>query len=269
MTELSNLYYRTDGDAGNPALLFLHGFMGSSADWGDIVPVFSPRRYCISIDLPGHGQTKVESEDDFRMGPCADSIVRIMDKLSIERTDLVGYSMGGRLALYLAIHHPDRFGCVIIESASPGLKTEAERLERVESDNKLAEKIKNTPMDRFLDDWYSQPLFSTIDKSSPEFAGLVKRRLANDPDGLALSLKGMGTGAQPSLWPHLDKITARLLLIVGEHDSKFMSIASEMSGLCPSAEVAIIPGAGHNVHFENEQEYLNQVRLFLEIQKKG
>ena len=264
MAKLTDYHYQTDGDKSNPALLFLHGFMGSSADWEGLVPFFSSERYCISIDLPGHGKTKVKSEEDFRMESCAGDIVAVLDSLSVDRADLVGYSMGGRLALYLAVNYPQKFGKIVIESASPGLKTETERLPRIDKDQELGEKIKTTPMTQFLEDWYGQPLFSTMDKSNPAFQQLINRRLDNDPNGLALSLKMMGIGAQPSLWSDLNKITVRLLLIVGEYDSKFRDIASEMIGLCPAASAVVVSGAGHNVHFENTKEYLNQVRLFLE-----
>jgi 2-succinyl-6-hydroxy-2,4-cyclohexadiene-1-carboxylate synthase len=171
--------------------------------------------------------------------------------------------MGGRLAFYMAVHFPKTCDKVIIESASPGLKTKNERSVRVEHDAKVIERLLKTPFNDFLTHWYDQPLFSTMDKSSWAFRELIERRLLNDPHLLARSLYNMGTGAQPSLWSHLGSIESQLLLIVGERDAKFKNIADQVKVSRPATQTAIIDDAGHNVHFESPEKYIEQVSLFL------
>ncbi len=119
------------------------------------------------------------------------------------------------------------------------------------------------PLDQFLDDWYELPLFGNINKETDDYKNMIKRRLINDPKLLAKSLIHMGTGNQPSLWDHLDKIKSRLLLIVGEKDDKFKKIASEIAELCHNAQIKNIPDAGHTVHLDNKDAYIKEIKDFL------
>ncbi|MEW6411456.1 MAG: 2-succinyl-6-hydroxy-2,4-cyclohexadiene-1-carboxylate synthase [Candidatus Zixiibacteriota bacterium] len=255
--------FQSSGDSSKHALLFLHGFMGSSLDWQDIADCFAEKYGIIALDLPGHGQTVATTDDDYTMPRCASGIVDLLHDLNITRTHLIGYSMGGRLALYLATHYPKLVDKVIVESASPGLKTQQERSARVEHDLQIARDITTLPMAEFLARWYDQPLFATVDKNGPPFQSLMRRCLLNDSALLAKSLRHMGTGAQPSLWSDLPKIRSQLLLIVGGQDAKFKSIAEEIAEIRPATKIVVIPDAGHNVHMENPLEYIKQVSLFL------
>lgn len=268
MTTTFQFYYETYGDKTLPPLLFLHGFMGSTSDWDSIARFFSKKHYCLAIDLPGHGKTQNLNDnstiDDYRIENCAANIISLIDKLHFTKTNLIGYSMGGRLAFYLAVNYPDRFTKVIVESASPGLETEKERKRRIINDKELTAQLENVPLEHFLEYWYSQRLFENIDKYSDNFRSLLQRRLANKPESLKLSLKCMGTGIQPSLWNRLDKINSDILLIVGANDDKFKHIASRVSKKCQTAQIKVIDNAGHNVHFENREEFIRQVKLFLE-----
>ena len=146
--------------------------------------------------------------------------------------------MGGRLALYLAIHYPKYFSRIILESASPGLKTAEERRSRRRLDHKLANQLEETNFRQFLTNWYNLPLFHTL-KNHPQFQDLLKQRLNNRSEFLAKSLREMGTGQQPPLWNHLTKNKIPLLLVVGEKDAKFRAIADEMAQVCPTAQVKI------------------------------
>lgn len=263
MTRSNRFCYITYGDPMRPPVLFLHGFMGNTAEWSEIVPFFFGKFFCIVVDLPGHGRTAVQDEDDYRMENCADNLVMFLDALNIYKCRLVSYSMGGRLAFYLAVFYPERFEKVVIESASPGLKTRQERDARVIHDCKVAQKLEELPFTQFLRTWYSQPLFSSLDKDSKQYQKMIQKRMENDAEKLSLSLKLMGAGVQPSLWDILDQITADVLLIAGANDSKYKQIACEVAERCRRAKVAIIENAGHNVHFENRNEYVKHVDLFL------
>ncbi len=257
------IYYQTYGDKKNRPLLFLHGFLGSHADWEDVINLLSDKFYCLSIDLPGHGQTKTDNEQDYLTESIGASILLLLNELNLKKIDLIGYSMGGRLGFYLAVNYPEIFKKVVLESATPGLKTEAQKQQRRLHDKIVAENIFSLPFSKFIDDWYSQPLFLTMGKSSDKFSELLKRRYQNDPGKLALSLKMMGTGAMPSLWADLDKIKSDILLIVGRKDSKFCKTADEVSKLIPCACHEIVNDAGHNVHFEQKNQFVEIVSKFL------
>ncbi len=248
----------TSGRADSPITVFLHGFLGSSAEFDPIAARLDDR--ALMIDLPGHGETRFS--EPYTMTNTAAAIINLLDQLEIDRAHLVGYSMGGRLALYLALNHPERFPASVIESGSPGLKTEQERSERIKRDRKLANQIE-TDFNQFLIDWYNQPLFQSI-KAHPNFEQMLKERSHNNPIELARSLREMGTGMQPSLWEKLKLHHNPLLLIVGECDHKFVALNQEMASLCETAEIAIAPDAGHNVHFEKMEWYGNRINHFFQ-----
>jgi 2-succinyl-6-hydroxy-2,4-cyclohexadiene-1-carboxylate synthase len=251
------------GTVGDPAILFLHGFLGSKHDWDNIRPAFENSFHTIAIDLPGHGETSVADDSLFRMENCAEGLVQWLDNAGVSRCHAVGYSMGGRLAFYLAINHPDRFASFVLESTSPGLKTIREREARRASDAELARKLETTELKSFLHDWYDQPLFESLRRDRQSFEQLLNRRLDNDPFGLAKSLRYMGTGTQPSLWERLLEILSPSLLIAGEEDRKYAGIGEEVCRLCPSAEMRIISHCGHNVHAEQPAGFIKAVKSFL------
>ena len=258
-------HYRQYGEPKQTTVVMLHGFMGAADDWTEEItePLIEAGLSVVTIDLPGHGRTIVDDEDDYFIDNCAAEIVRLFDKLKLPSVHLVGYSMGGRLALYLAVHYVDRINRVVLESASPGLKTEIERQRRILEDAALAERILTVPFERFLREWYAQPLFASMSSSPEKLEALIARRLDNDPRSLCLSLQGTGTGAQPSLWENLDQLTMPLFLIAGEKDAKFSAIGRAMAERCPVAKLRVVPDAGHNVHWEQPHLFGSLVRDFL------
>jgi 2-succinyl-6-hydroxy-2,4-cyclohexadiene-1-carboxylate synthase len=255
-------HYTIDRNRDLPIAVFLHGFLGSNEDFNEVVSLVSKQFCCLSLDLPGHGDTRVTGGDEaYAMPETANAIVQLLNHLNIPHANLVGYSMGGRLALYLALHYADRFPKTILESASPGLKTEAERLARIQHDCALAERLE-TNFPQFLEDWYEQPLFRSF-KQHPNFGQMMQKRLRNNPMELAKSLRNMSTGLQPSLWKNLENHQNPLLLMVGENDRKFITINQEMASICPKAKLAIVPNAGHNIHAEQPATYANYITQFL------
>jgi len=220
--------------------------------------------YCLAVDLPGHGQTRVDGDDsNFAMEKCGQGLIACLERLSIDRCHLIGYSMGGRLALYLILTYPEKFDKVILESASPGLKTESERKLRRENDLALARKLQRVSLSEFLSDWYKQPLFATLHEDQKRYQKLLSSRLNNDRNGLACSLVQMGTGSQPLLWDRLGELQEDLLLIVGANDNKFKAIGEEIASHSESAKLLVQPGCGHNPHFENPDRFVKHVRDFL------
>ncbi|MEG3919505.1 2-succinyl-6-hydroxy-2,4-cyclohexadiene-1-carboxylate synthase [Microcoleus sp. POL10_C6] len=254
--------YSLTGHTNQPKILFLHGFTGSTQDFSRVIPLLSNSYCCLAVDLPGHGETRVIGDEScYNISNTAQALIHLLDDLQIDKCLLLGYSMGGRLALYMALHFPERFEKVVLESASPGLKTEKERSHRREADLPIAQKLENSNIKDFLFNWYDRPLFKSL-KNSPNFDKLIETRLANNPLELAKSLRNMGTGNQPSLWEKLAQNHIPLLLLAGAYDDKFTSINTEIASLCPAALLEIVPKAGHNIHFENIDTFVALVREF-------
>ncbi len=244
------------------ALLFLHGFMGSGRDWMETAEAFPDHR-CILMDLPGHGPSPGCPPSLYPMPQAALALLTVLDDLSLETCVPVGYSMGGRLALYLALTHPDRCRAVVLESVSPGLASEHEREGRREWDESKASELERRGLDAFLEDWYRQPLFHSIRRDGARFAALMERRRHNDPAGLARSLRLMGTGSQPSLWPQLPEIRFPWLAVAGALDSRYRKTMQDMVSLSEKGKLVTIPDAGHNTHFENPEAFSRTLREFL------
>jgi 2-succinyl-6-hydroxy-2,4-cyclohexadiene-1-carboxylate synthase len=171
---------------------------------------------------------------------------------------LVGYSMGGRLALYLGLRFPQSFPQAQIISGSPGLMNQKERKSRQEEDLNRCREIKSN-LKVFLSLWYQQPLFASLWKTSAVEA-MLAQRLRNNPDEICLSLEHLGLGSQPSLWEELPNSQANLHQIVGELDSKFVAIAQEMRRWNPNLDLRVIPDVGHNIPLENPASIVAEIR---------
>ncbi|MBM7588352.1 2-succinyl-6-hydroxy-2,4-cyclohexadiene-1-carboxylate synthase [Bacillus pakistanensis] len=258
-------YYVEEKGSGTP-LLFLHGFTGDTSTWSDNVERLSKNFSCITIDIIGHGKTDSPAETyRYSMRNSVEDIRTILDTLSIKKISILGYSMGGRLALAFAVQYPEYIEKLILESASPGLKTEKERKLRIQNDHKLADKLLNNGIIEFINFWENIPLFSSQKKLSSSVQEKIrKQRLNQNPLGLANSLKGMGAGEQPSYWGELYKFPFPVLLIVGEYDEKFCLIAEEMMSKIGNAHVFKVQEAGHAIHVEKPEKFGTMIEeLFL------
>jgi 2-succinyl-6-hydroxy-2,4-cyclohexadiene-1-carboxylate synthase len=235
-----------------PPLVLLHGFTGSAESWDDHTHVFGEQFTTYAIDLIGHGRTSAPGDPHrYQMRLCVEDLLALFDRLEIERTALLGYSLGGRVALQLTVAAPDRIDALVLESASPGIADPAERAARVNADEALAQFIENQGLEAFVDRWESLPLFAS-QRRLPTDAQQRHRvqRLKNNPLGLANSLRGMGAGAMDPVWGHLGQLTMPAILIAGEFDAKYVDLASEMQQQMPNARTMIVPDAGHTVHLE-------------------
>ncbi|HSL01725.1 MAG TPA: 2-succinyl-6-hydroxy-2,4-cyclohexadiene-1-carboxylate synthase [Rubrobacteraceae bacterium] len=260
---MTGLRYTLTGDPRLPAVVFLHGFMGSGADWVDALSTLDGRFYCVAPDLPGHGASLELPPEVYTIEGATRATVGLLAELGVERSVLAGYSMGGRLALYLALCHPERCAGLFLESASPGIEDAAERESRRRSDEETAERLESGDFEGFLRDWYRQPLFAALARNEGLLRKTVEARLRNDPEELARSLRGMGAGSQPSLWGELAGIEVPSLAIVGELDEKYVRLSQRMMALSPRMRAAVVPGAGHMVHAEDPAAYLALLEGFL------
>jgi 2-succinyl-6-hydroxy-2,4-cyclohexadiene-1-carboxylate synthase len=247
------------------ALLLLHGFTGSSASWARVLPELAERYRVIAVDLLGHGLSDAPAEPArYGMVPVAADITALLDHLGVDRAHLAGYSMGGRLALYLALLLPAHWHTLILESSSPGLAA-AERAERVARDEELAAFVEAKGIDAFVDYWEQLPLFASQQRLPVEVQEKHRRqRLQNNPAGLAGSLRGMGTGVQPSLWARLPELELPVLLLAGARDDKYVSLAQRMARFLPGATLAMVPGAGHTIHLEQPERWVSLILDWLE-----
>lgn len=255
------LHYSSHGSPDLPPLCFLHGFMGSAADWSAIVDRFSEDYFCLTVDLPGHGESLNLSDDLYSMEGTARALAEVFDAEGIERCTMVGYSMGGRVGLYFSLGHPSRIERLVLESVSPGLRTEEERANRRRVDEERAERI-DRDLCRFLEDWYRQPLFASLSEHDL-VDEMVATRKKNDPAELTRALRGLSPGRQPSLWERLEELAVPTLLLTGALDSKYDTITEQAAARIPSSRRVLVTRAGHNVHAERPQVFMDVLKKFL------
>lgn len=253
----------TSGE-GEP-LVLLHGFTGSTETWASMRSVAEQTHRVIAVDLAGHGKSSAPNDPQrYALTRFADDLSQILDNLSIDRTALLGYSMGGRAALHFALSHGDRVAGLILESMAPGIDESAGRAERVEADNALADAIEHDGIEAFVDRWEQLPIWNA-QRTLPDEARakLRNQRLENRPGGLANSLRGAGAGRDEPVLDRLGRIEAPALLIAGALDTKYVNIAKSMQKALLTARLNIVPNAGHAVHFERPHEFVKAVMDFL------
>jgi 2-succinyl-6-hydroxy-2,4-cyclohexadiene-1-carboxylate synthase len=257
------LNFEVSGDRRSPAVLFLHGFMGSSADWREVMGAMGDRAHCMAVDQPGHGASLDLPPDTYTIEGATRAVIGTLEELEVVRPVLAGYSMGGRLALYLGLRYPERCAGLFLESASPGLESAGERAARRAADESKAERLESGDFEAFLRHWYGQPLFASLAQDEDLLYRTIEARRRNDPGELARSLRGMGTGSQPSMWGELEYLSVPTLAVAGGLDEKYAGISSRMASINPRIESAVLPGAGHTVHAETPAEFTSLLWRFV------
>ena len=247
-----------------PPLLLLHGFTGTALTWEPFLDGWSEFR-CLAVDIIGHGLSDAPA-DVSRYSPdrVVDDLTVLLDELSVRSAAVLGYSMGGRLALNLALRAPPMVRAVILESTNPGIEDSNDREARIEKDEALARRITDEGIARFVDNWANQPVFSSQSSlPTPTRTKLREQRLGNDPRGLANCLRGLGLGRQGPLWSRLDSVSAPVLLLAGSLDRKYCELGQRMANAFPRAKLEIVPEAGHAVHLEQPESFSAIVSKFL------
>lgn len=262
--EVNGSSYNVEVEGNGPAILLIHGFTGSASTWktlGDYLPGMTT----IAPDLLGHGKSDCSPERDrHSMVRAVDDLVRLIRQLSLGRVIVLGYSMGGRLAMHLALRAPEIVDALVLESTSAGIESRQERLARAASDEQLADEIERDDIAAFMARWEALPLFaSQTNLPAAARESLRRQRLRQDPRGLANSLRGMSVGLQESLWKRLPELSMPILIIAGALDRKYCDIARTMSEAVPDARLNVIPDAGHAVHLERPNAFWQTVRTFL------
>ena len=247
------------------ALLLLHGFTGSMRTWTPHIPALRNQFQVITLDLVGHGGSDAPLDPArYRTDMCIKDVLHVLDYLQIDSFHMLGYSLGGRVALSIATNHPQRIRSLIIESATPGLSDPVERRQRILSDDALAELIESEGVEAFVNQWEKLSIFIT-QRLLPRTVQdeLRQQRLRNTPRGLINSLRALSTGVMPPVWDKLSRLTMPVLLIAGDLDKKYVQLAITMNAQIKGSRLAVVPGSGHTVHLERPAEFDSLVLSFL------
>lgn len=229
------------------SVVLLHGFSGTHRAWDGVLAALDRERYRpLALDLPGHG-AGARADPPPSFAECLQSVLA----QAPERFVLCGYSLGGRVALHVALAAPERIARLVLVSCSPGIEDPAEREQRRVSDERLAEDLERIPFEQFIERWRTQPLFAADPPEVGRLARADQRR--NRPEALAGVLRGLGTGVMAPMWSRLGELEIPVTVIAGDRDEKFVAIARRMATLLPNARLTIISG-GHGLALERPQE---------------
>ncbi|MGZ4306197.1 MAG: alpha/beta fold hydrolase [Solirubrobacteraceae bacterium] len=238
-----------------PTVVFLHGFTHTGRSWQPAIAALGERYTSVAEDIRGHGDAS--AREPVTLGAVIDDVLAGAP----DRFTLVGYSMGGRVSLHVALAAAavERVDRLVLIGASPGIADPVARQERRRADEQLADEIERSSIEEFARRWAQTPVLAGLPPAV--LAAAHADRLRSTPAGLARALRGLGTGALPSLWDRLGELPMPVTLVVGERDSKFRGIATEMAGGIPAADVVVGPGAGHAVHLESPEAIASALPL--------
>ena len=257
------VYVEQWNEHANETIVLLHGFTGSTKTWHRVIAQLPTSIRYIAVDLIGHGQTAAPlTEKQYSMDYQVELLKELFCTLNLEKFILLGYSMGGRVALSYAFRYPSQITHLILESASPGLVEQQQRMERKSADDKLAEKIVANGIESFVNKWEDIPLFASQKLLPASVQQEIRQeRIEQREIGLANSLRGMGTGVMPELWGKpLATLPMPVTLITGDLDKKFVQLNDKMQKQIAKANHIIIPAVGHAIHVENPTKFATIVK---------
>lgn len=239
--------------------VLLHGFLGRPSSWDGVLRHFPSSAHVLRPTLYGHGavppeKAKVPFDEE------VDRIAALIDRERSGDVHLIGYSMGARVGLRLLVRHPSLVRNATLVGVNPGLESEAERSTRAEQDEALARLAETEGIDALVGKWEELPLFASQRSLPPQVLEAQREvRLSHLADGIAASLRSLGLGVMPNMWPELSAVRARVQLVVGAEDHKFMAIAERAGALMPEARVTPLEGAGHNPILEAPERFARLV----------
>ncbi len=237
---------------GPDRLVLVHGFTQALRSWDRMAEALSETFKVVRVDLPGHGGSGAV---EMNFAETATAIGEAGGAATY-----VGYSMGGRLCLRLALDRPDLVQALVLVGASPGLADAGERAARRAADEELAGEIERVGTAAFLERWLAQPMFATLEPEPEDLAG----RLANAPAGLATALRRLGTGVQEPLWDRLDELAMPVLAVAGQDDVRYAHLAEEMAdAIGVNAQAVALAGAGHAAHLQRPVSFHRLLAAFL------
>lgn len=267
---LDGVAWQVDVSGEGSPLLLLHGFTGSAATWSDASVTWRSGHRLIAPDLLGHGRSGAPADPArYALERQAADLATMLHELDAVPADVVGYSMGARLALVLGLEHTGDIRRLVLESPSAGFADATERAARRAADEALADAIEDDGLEAFVDRWEVQPLFASHARLPPLARQRIRReRLGHDPAGLAGSLRGAGQGAMAPLQERLATLGAPTLVVAGDRDPLGVGRAREVATAVPGARLEVIAGAGHSPHLERPPDFIRISTEFLEAQAR-
>jgi 2-succinyl-6-hydroxy-2,4-cyclohexadiene-1-carboxylate synthase len=249
---------------GRPVLL-LHGFTGTNATWSELLPRLRSSHRTVAPDLLGHGGSDRPADPTrYALERQAADLASLLTTLAAPPADIVGYSMGARLALRLVLDHPHVARRLVLESPSAGIADPTERTRRSADDLALADGIERDGIEAFVDAWQAMELFATQASLPAEVRARIRHeRLSQEPSGLANAVRGAGPGAMEPLHERLGEIVSVTLVIAGERDAIGLERACLVAAGIPGARLEIVPEIGHAPHLEAPEAFAGLVVPFL------
>lgn len=249
---------------GRPVLVLLHGFTQDRSAWEPARDGLRSIGPTVAVDLVGHGDSpRPDDPAAYTMEACVEQVADVLGALKLPSAWWVGYSMGGRVALQLAVNKPALVQGLVLVSTTAGFPDPEQRAERIKADRALADRIPGWGIEAFVDYWLELPLFESLQRlPRHQRYALRKQRLRNSPEALAHSLRGMGAGAMMPVWAHLRDLAVPSLVMAGELDERFTALARSMAAALPEAHLTIVPDCGHAVPTEAPLRFASAVRGF-------
>lgn len=244
------------GSKSLPPLVLLHGFLGSGDDWSPLIPELENHFHLIVIDLPGHGDSPVFPEMEIARFP--EVLEQTISTLGLKQFALLGYSLGGRLAMSYARQFPHRLSGLLLEGSHPGLLDNEEKKARQASDQHWANRFITEPVVRVLEDWYQQAVF--LDLNNSQRRKLIEIRSSQKGSDLGSAMMAFSLGGQPDFRPSLKAAQYPVHYFYGERDNKFAGLGLHMKEAGCLTSLRCIPDCGHNVHRERPAELAKSIR---------
>jgi 2-succinyl-6-hydroxy-2,4-cyclohexadiene-1-carboxylate synthase len=233
----SALHVEIAGDG--PRLVLAHGFTQTGRLWGPFGQALGVGRQLVRVDLPGHGGSSDVRAD------VADSGTLLAAITGDAPCDLLGYSLGARVALHAALARPDTVRRLVLVGGTAGIDDATARAARAARDDRLADDLERSgDVDGFVRRWLAAPMFAGLVTPAPD------ERRRNTAAGLASSLRLAGTGTQEPVWGRLSGLPVPTLVIVGAVDLRFAALGARLAGRLPNAVLSLVPGAGHAAHLQ-------------------
>lgn len=257
---MKSLNYRWFNRAANARpIVALHGFLGSSDDWAQLAALL-PEQPLLAVDLPGHGGSDLSSlslaENGF--SAIATAVAHLLHTQALSDYRLLGYSLGGRIAMHAVCDGLLTPAQLLIESAHPGLATTAARQQRWQADLHWSQRLREQPLTQVLADWYRQPVFADLDDSAR--SRLIRARRHNKGPALAALLEATSLAKQVNLIQSLETLRVPMHYCCGQSDQKFTQLAQQLTLSLPALTVHSFDGCGHNVHGAAPSEFAQLLR---------